>query len=76
MTIRWPVLPGIPILPQTKEVGSSEKEKERVASDSTVEIADADRATYYLRYRDDLCLPTARFSNFVGVPSCLFRDAR
>lgn len=45
----------------------------RVASDSTVEIAGADRATYYLRYRDDLCLPTARFSNFVPL-ACLFRD--
>lgn len=49
-------------------------EGEDPASDSTVEIADTDRAPYYLRYRHDLCLPTARFSNFVGVPS--FREIK
>lgn len=48
--------------------------RRRKRGSRAVEIADADRATYYPRYRHDLCLPTARFSNFVGVPFCLFRD--
>lgn len=45
------------------------KKKELAAKRAirTLEIASTDRATCYLRYRDDLCPRTARFSNFVGV---------
>lgn len=69
VAIRWPVQQYLFFHSKRNRF-----EGEDLTSDSTVEIADTDRATYYLRYRHDLCLPTARFSNFVGVPS--FREIK